>query len=133
MAINTLYSITRASLSVAKIGMLLGSSVCFLVAPASADQLDSVFKVGQSKAAAAQKSQVKIDGIADQTDALLQNYKQVNKEIEGLRVPGFKLPLQGTCFSQLCGAVLPRISLSTRFSCKAALTCMGAPGASSLF
>jgi hypothetical protein len=86
MAINTLYPITCVCLRIAKIGMLLASSVCFLVAPASADQLDSVFKVGQSKAAAAQKSQVKIDGIADQTDALLQNYKQVNKEIEGLRV-----------------------------------------------
>ena len=86
MAINILYPITCACIRIAKIGMLLASSVCFLLAPASADQLDSVFEVGQSKAAAAQNSQIKIDGIADQTDALLQNYKQVNKEIEGLRV-----------------------------------------------
>ena len=52
----------------------------------SANSLDDVFQVGKDKASAAQKSQIKIDGIADQTDGLLQNYKQVNKEVEGLRV-----------------------------------------------
>lgn len=57
-----------------------------MVNVAQADTLDNVFRVGQSKVDSAQKSQVKIDKIADQTDDLLQNYKQVNKEIEGLRV-----------------------------------------------
>ena len=52
----------------------------------SANSIDEVFQVGKDKASAAQKSQIKIDGIADKTDALLQNYKQVNKEVEGLRV-----------------------------------------------
>ena len=52
----------------------------------SANSIDEVFQVGKDKASAAQKSQIKIDGIADKTDGLLQNYKQVNKEVEGLRV-----------------------------------------------
>lgn len=86
MTINSFSPMPSAVKRVARIGLCILSSVCFYAASASADQLDEVFKVGQSKAAAAQKSQVKIDGIADKTDALLQSYKQVNKEIEGLRV-----------------------------------------------
>ena len=85
MATNSLYPIPRALSRVARIGVCV-MSVCLYAGNASADKLDDVFKVGQSKAAAAQKSQVKIDGIADQTDSLLQSFKQVNKEIEGLRV-----------------------------------------------
>lgn len=86
MTINSFSPMPNAFKRVARIGLCIFSSACFYAASASADQLDEVFKVGQSKAAAAQKSQVKIDGIAEKTDALLQNYKQVNKEIEGLRV-----------------------------------------------
>jgi len=62
------------------------TSLCLLAGGVQADALDEVFAVGKSKAAAAQKSQIAIDDIADQTDTLLQNYKQVNKEVEGLRV-----------------------------------------------
>lgn len=58
----------------------------FLSSNISANSLGDVFQVGKDKASAAQKSQTKIDGIADKTDGLLQNYKQVNKEVEGLRV-----------------------------------------------
>lgn len=86
MAINSFNPIPRSFTRVARIGLCVFSSVCFYASNASADKLNDVFQVSQSKAASAQKSQVKIDGIADQTDSLLQSYKQVNKEIEGLRV-----------------------------------------------
>ena len=86
MATNSYYPIPRAFTRFARIGVCVISSVCFYAGNASADKLDQVFQVGQSKVTAAQKSQAKIDGIADQTDSLLQSYKKVNKEIEGLRV-----------------------------------------------
>ncbi len=86
MAIKLFNPLQRSFSRAAKIGVCVISSVCLYAGNASADKLDDVFKVGQNKVAAAQKSQVKIDGIADQTDNLLQSYKQVNKEIEGLRV-----------------------------------------------
>ncbi len=76
----------RAFTRAARIGLCLFSSACLYATTANADKLDDVFTVVQTKSTSAQKSQVKIDGIADQTDNLLQKYKQVNKEIEGLRV-----------------------------------------------
>ncbi|MBT8151653.1 MAG: DUF3450 domain-containing protein [Gammaproteobacteria bacterium] len=51
-----------------------------------ADRLDRVFQVSQATVEKAQSSQARIDGIADQTNDLLQDFKQVTKEIEGLRV-----------------------------------------------
>jgi hypothetical protein len=51
-----------------------------------ADTLDKVFEVGQAKTAAAQASQKKVDKLADDTRARLQDYKTVLKEIEGLKV-----------------------------------------------
>ncbi len=62
---------------------------------AQADQtIDSILQVGQSKTTAAQKSQGKIDKITDQTASLLQNFKTVNKQIEGLRVYNSQLEKQ---------------------------------------
>ena len=40
------------------------------------------------------KSQIKVDRIADQTDGLLQEFKQVNKQIESLRVYNSQLERQ---------------------------------------
>ena len=51
-----------------------------------ADKLDSVFQVGQAKTRDAQKSQQKIDQLADDTRDRLQDYKQVLKQSEGLKV-----------------------------------------------
>jgi hypothetical protein len=51
-----------------------------------ADKLDSVFQVGQAKTRDAQKSQQKIDKLADETRDRLQDYKQVLKQSEGLKV-----------------------------------------------
>lgn len=62
---------------------------------AQADQtLNSILQVGQAKTEAAQKSQQTIDKIADQTSGLLQEFKTVNKQIEGLRVYNTQLEKQ---------------------------------------
>lgn len=53
---------------------------------ASADKLNDVYNLSKSSIAQSQKSQQKIDTIADQTNDLLQDFKIVNKEIEGLKV-----------------------------------------------
>lgn len=52
----------------------------------AADQLDQAFKLGQARTAAAQKSQQKVDKIADETRDRVADYKQVLKQIEGLKV-----------------------------------------------
>lgn len=53
---------------------------------ATADTLDTVLEVGQQKTSAATTSQKRIDKIAQETSGLLQDFKVVNKEIDGLRV-----------------------------------------------
>ncbi|WP_323846633.1 DUF3450 domain-containing protein [Microbulbifer magnicolonia] len=61
---------------------------------ATADTLDNVLAVGQQKTTAAQASQKRIDKIAEETSSLLQDFKVVNKEIEGLRVYNRQLEKQ---------------------------------------
>lgn len=71
---------TVAMSTVISIGALLMGS-------AQADQaIDQILKVSQAKTAQAQKSQEKIDSLAEETGDLLQKFKLVNKDIEGLRV-----------------------------------------------
>ncbi len=53
---------------------------------AQADKLDQVFQVGQAKTQEAQRSQKTIDKLADSTRDSLQDYKQVLKQNEGLKV-----------------------------------------------
>lgn len=54
---------------------------------AQADQtLNAILQTGQAKTTAAMQSQKRIDKIADDTNSLLQDFKVVNKQIEGLRV-----------------------------------------------
>jgi hypothetical protein len=48
--------------------------------------LDSILAVGQSKVADAQKSQARINKLADETDELVGKFKQVSKNIEGVEV-----------------------------------------------
>lgn len=64
------------------------------VAAVQASTLDSILKVGEVKAVAAKKSQVKIDKLADQTRDLLGDYKTVNKQIDGLKVYNARLQRQ---------------------------------------
>ncbi|WP_231758472.1 DUF3450 domain-containing protein [Microbulbifer elongatus] len=61
---------------------------------ATADTLDTVLKVGEQKTAAATASQKRIDKIAQETSDLLQQFKVVNKEIDGLRVYNRQLEKQ---------------------------------------
>ncbi|MEJ2443390.1 MAG: DUF3450 domain-containing protein [Exilibacterium sp.] len=69
-------------------GALMGSVV-------QADStLNSVLSVGQAKTTAAQKSQKRINKIADETATLLQEFKTINKQIEGLQVYNTQLEKQ---------------------------------------
>lgn len=61
---------------------------------ATADSVNSVLAVGQQKTTAAQASQKRIDKIANETNDLLQQFKVVNKEIDGLRVYNSQLEKQ---------------------------------------
>ncbi|MBR9909481.1 MAG: DUF3450 domain-containing protein [Gammaproteobacteria bacterium] len=62
---------------------------------AQADQtLDSILQVGQEKTKLAQASQQQVDKIAEQTSSLLNEFKVVNKQIEGLRVYNAQLEKQ---------------------------------------
>lgn len=61
---------------------------------AQANTVDAVLKVGQAKTDAAAQSQKKIDSTASETQELLQDYRAVNKQIEGLRVYNQRLERQ---------------------------------------
>lgn len=70
------------------VGTLLSTSA------AQANTVDAVLKVGQAKTSAAQKSQQKIDTISSETGDLLQDYKTVMKQVDGLRVYNARLEKQ---------------------------------------
>jgi putative NADH-flavin reductase len=57
-------------------------------------EVSEILNAGAEKVQAAKKSQIKVDRIADQTDGLLQEFKQVNKQIESLRVYNSQLERQ---------------------------------------
>jgi hypothetical protein len=57
-------------------------------------EVNEILNAGAEKVQAAKKSQIKVDRIADQTDGLLQEFKQVNKQIESLRVYNSQLERQ---------------------------------------
>jgi len=59
-----------------------------------ANTLDAVLKVGEAKNEAARKSQAKIDRLADETNDLLQDYKTVMKQVDGLKVYNARLERQ---------------------------------------
>ena len=64
------------------------------VGAAQASEVNDVLKAGAAKVQIAKNSQTKVDRIADQTDGLLQEFKQVNKQIESLRVYNSQLERQ---------------------------------------
>lgn len=70
-------------------GAVLGSVVAV-----QANTLDSILDVGEAKNEAARQSQQKIDRLADETRDLLNDYKQVNKQIDGLKVYNARLQKQ---------------------------------------
>jgi len=77
---------------------LLGSFVAFigtaLALNVNAASVDSALDASTKKTVKAQKSQQKIDNLSDQTIELFQTFKQVNKQVEGLRVYNAQLEAQ---------------------------------------
>ena len=57
-------------------------------------EVSEILTAGAEKVQSAKKSQIYVDRIADQTDGLLQEFKQVNKQIESLRVYNSQLERQ---------------------------------------
>lgn len=71
------------------------SAGALLVGAAHADKaLDNIIQVSQAKTTAGQQSQKRIDKLQEETASLLQKFKTVNKEIEGLRVYNAQLEKQ---------------------------------------
>ena len=60
----------------------------------NAASVDSTLNASNKKTAIAQKSQQKIDNLSDQTSDLFQTFKQVNKQVEGLKVYNAQLKAQ---------------------------------------
>src|SRR5690606_30089595 len=58
--------------------------------------LDNILKEGQAMTAAGVQSQKRIDKLQDETSDLYQEFKSVNKEIDGLRVYNRQLERQIT-------------------------------------
>lgn len=61
---------------------------------ASSNDINTVLNASTKKTAQAQKSQQTIDHLSDQAGELFQTFKQVNKQIEGLRVYNAQLESQ---------------------------------------
>ncbi|MEH6617045.1 MAG: DUF3450 domain-containing protein [Porticoccus sp.] len=61
---------------------------------ASAAHVDKALDASANKTAAAKASQQRIDSVSDQTSDLFQDFKQVNKQVEGLQVYNAQLEAQ---------------------------------------
>lgn len=61
---------------------------------AQADSVNAVLDVSQEKTTAGQKSQKSIDRLTDETGILLQDYKTVMKQVDGLQVYNARLEKQ---------------------------------------
>lgn len=79
--------LTRTGLAAIVLAFFSGVSVM-------AAEVNTVLKAGADKTAAAQNSQKRIDKLADQTYDILQDFRIVNKEIEGLKVYNAQLAKQ---------------------------------------
>ncbi|MFT4767279.1 MAG: hypothetical protein ACI8RN_000404 [Glaciecola sp.] len=75
--------------AVASLSALVG-----LAASAQTSTLDDILEVSAQKTQAARQSQVKVDRLADETRNLLDDYKTVMKQIDGLRVYNTRLQRQ---------------------------------------
>jgi hypothetical protein len=61
---------------------------------AQSDKLEAIIKVGEEKNQAARESQGRVDRLADETRSLLQDYKTVMKQVDGLKVYNERLERQ---------------------------------------
>lgn len=75
--------------AVASLSALVG-----LAASAQTSTLDNILEVSAQKTQAARESQAKVDRLADETRNLLDDYKTVMKQIDGLRVYNARLQRQ---------------------------------------
>lgn len=75
--------------AVASLSALVG-----LAASAQTSTLDNILEVSAQKTEAARESQAKVDRLADETRNLLDDYKTVMKQIDGLRVYNARLQRQ---------------------------------------
>ena len=78
-----------------------------------ATEVSEVLKAGADKVQAAKIAQTKVDRIADQTDGLLQEFKQVNKQIESLRVYNSQLERQIASQKQMMAELVESIENAT--------------------
>lgn len=70
------------------------SALLGLASAAQASTLDDILEVSAAKTDAARQSQAKVDRLADETRNLLDDYKTVMKQIDGLRVYNARLQRQ---------------------------------------
>ncbi len=73
---------------------VLSTSALFSTAAVHATQVQDVLRAGAQKVEEAQQAQQRVDRVADQTSDLLQEFKTVNRQIEGLRVYNAQLERQ---------------------------------------
>ena len=74
--------------------LLLVSASLMMVSATQAADVDDVVAAEKAKIGAAKSSQQRVDAIADEADELFQSFKQVNKQIEGLKVYNAQLEAQ---------------------------------------
>lgn len=85
-----MHRLNKLCIAALAVGSLLGAASL-----SQADEaLQAILQVGQDKNVAAKKSQGKIDKLAEETRSLLQDYKTVNKQIDGLKVYNTRLQKQ---------------------------------------
>lgn len=84
------------------------------VGAVQASEVSDVLKVGAEKVQIAKTAQTKVDRIADQTDGLLQEFKQVNKQIESLRVYNSQLERQIASQKQMMAELRESIENATK-------------------
>ena len=93
--------------------ILLGASVALAAwtgaTAARAEPLEDVFRVSQASTAAAQASQARIERLADETRDLLQEYKTVMKQVDGLQVYNARLAKQIAAQEERIGATATSI------------------------
>ena len=97
----------KAMTSYVILSFVLGSLVV------SAAEVKDLLRAGAAKVEAAVAKQVKVDRIADQTDGLLQEFKQVNKQIESLRVYNAQLERQVSSQKQMMSELEMSIANAT--------------------
>ena len=83
------------------------------VSAVQASEVSDVLKAGAVKVQIAKTAQTKVDRIADQTDGLLQEFKQVNKQIESLRVYNSQLERQIASQKQMMAELKESIENAT--------------------